>query len=226
MNHSAPSSPAPASCSAPIQQSTSTIPISIQQLGLVPYRPTWQQMCDFTRSRDANTVDELWLLEHPPTYTTGIASKPEHEPHSAVGIPIERIDRGGQITYHGPGQLVAYVLLDLKRRQLGIRKLVRLLEQGVIDLLADFDISATGNPSAPGVYVGSAKIAALGLRIKNGCCYHGLALNVDLDLWPFEHINPCGYPNLSVTRMRDFGITATPDQISPLLAQHITDTLS
>lgn len=194
----------------------------IHSLGLVEYQPTWDAMKEFTAGRTPDgqipgTRDEIWLAQHPPTYTQGQAGKPEHLLHP-TNIPVVKIDRGGQITYHGPGQIVAYLLLDLRRLKLGVRELVRKMEQAVIDVLADHGVSAEGRISAPGVYVNGAKIAALGLRIKNGCCYHGLALNVDMDLSPFYAINPCGYPGLKVTQTRDLGIAGNPDSLSEELA--------
>lgn len=204
---------------------TDTEPLVVRRLGLAPYGPTLEHMRALTLARNAVTPDELWLLEHPPVYTVGIAGKPEHWPRTDNGIPVVRVDRGGQITYHGPGQLVAYLLLDLRRRGLTIRPLVRQMEQAVINLLAGYDIEARGRAEAPGVYVGDAKIAALGLRIKNGCCYHGLALNVDVDLAPFRAINPCGYAGLEVTRTQDLGITDSKAQIGERLLQCITDIL-
>lgn len=200
-------------------------PLVVRRLGLVPYVPTWERMRDFTLTRTDNVADELWLLEHPPVYTVGIAGKPEHWPRTDNGIPVVRVDRGGQITYHGPGQLIAYLLLDMRRRGLTIRPLVRQMEQAVINLLADYDIKAHGRTDAPGVYVGAAKVAALGLRVKNGCCYHGLALNVDVDLTPFQAINPCGYAGLEVTRTRDLGINDTKAQIGIRLLQRIRELL-
>ncbi len=200
-------------------------PLVVRQLGLVPYVPTWERMREFTLTRTEGVADELWLLEHPPVYTVGIAGKPEHWPRTDNGIPVVRVDRGGQITYHGPGQLIAYLLLDMRRRGLTIRPLVRQMEQAVINLLADYDIKAHGRTDAPGVYVGAAKVAALGLRVKNGCCYHGLALNVDVDLTPFQAINPCGYAGLEVTRTRDLGINDTKAQIGIRLLQRIRELL-
>ncbi len=194
--------------------------------GLLPYVPAWEQMREFTLKRGDKTPDELWLLEHPPVYTVGIAGKTEHWPRIDNGIPVVRVDRGGQITYHGPGQLVAYLLLDLRRRGLTIRPLVRKMEQAVIDLLAQYGIEAHGRSDAPGVYVGAAKIAALGLRVKNGCCYHGLALNVDADLAPFKAINPCGYAGLEVTRTLDLGITDSKTLLGDRLIDCIAETLS
>ncbi len=200
-------------------------PLVVRQPGLVPYVPTWEQMRDFTLARTDQTPDELWLLEHPPVYTVGIAGKTEHWPRVDNGIPVVRVDRGGQITYHGPGQWVAYLLLDMRRRGLTIRPLVRQMEQMVIKLLADYGLAAHGRSDAPGVYVGDAKIAALGLRVKNGCCYHGLALNVDVDLEPFNAINPCGYAGLEVTSTQRLGITDTKAQIGVRLIRHIKNVL-
>jgi lipoyl(octanoyl) transferase len=182
-------------------------------------------MREFTLARSDSTPDELWMLEHPPVYTVGIAGKPEHWPRTDNGIQVVRVDRGGQITYHGPGQLVAYLLLDLRRRGETVRPLVRKMEQAVINLLADYDIEAHGRADAPGVYVGAAKIAALGLRVKNGCCYHGLALNVDVNLEPFLAINPCGYAGLEVTHMRNLGITDSKALIGIRLIQKIRELL-
>ena len=193
----------------------------IRELDLAEYEPTWRAMQEFTARRDAGTPDELWLLQHPPVYTLGIAGRAEHLPRVDNGIPVVKIDRGGQITYHGPGQVVIYLLLDMRRRGLTVRPLVRRMEQAVIDLLAGYGIVAQGRIAAPGVYVGEAKIAALGLRIRNGCCYHGLALNVDMDLSPFHAINPCGYPGLEVTQMRDLGIGDTPELVGARLTQHL-----
>lgn len=202
--------------------------VIVKELGQVEYLPTFEAMQAFTVNRDASTPDELWLLEHPPVFTQGLAGKPEHILQSS-NIPIVQIDRGGQVTYHGPGQLVAYLLLDLRRHKLGVRDLVRLLENSVIGVLADDGITAYGKVDAPGVYVQlknelgeyEAKIASLGLRIKNGCCYHGLALNVSMDLAPFSLINPCGYQGLQVTRMVDLGINKTPADLFGKMADKI-----
>jgi lipoyl(octanoyl) transferase len=177
-------------------------------------------MKDFTASRTDSTCDEVWLVEHPPVYTQGVACKPEHLLYNK-GIPVIRTDRGGQITYHGPGQIIAYLLLDMRRLKLGVRELVRKMEGAVIDLLRDYDVPAEGRADAPGVYVGDAKIAALGLKIKNGCCYHGLALNVDMDLAPFAAINPCGYPGLRVTQTRDLGIDDGLEALSVNLCEKL-----
>jgi lipoyl(octanoyl) transferase len=166
------------------------------------FQQTWREMREFTAKRGPDTPDEIWLCQHPPVFTQGLAGKPEHLLRD-IGVPVVKIDRGGQITYHGPGQLVAYLLLDLKRRNLGVKALVSRIEQALIDLLAEYGIKASRRPGAPGVYVNDAKIAALGLKIKNGCCYHGLSLNVDMDLAPFSAINPCGYEGLAVTQLSE-----------------------
>ena len=200
-------------------------PLTIKPLGLVDYVPTWQAMQQFTAARDETTPDELWLLEHPPVYTQGQAGKPEHV--LAPGdIPVVQIDRGGQVTYHGPGQLVAYLLFDLKRSKIGVRDFVRRIEQSVIDVLAGYGIEAYGKVDAPGVYVsragGEAKIASLGLRIRNGCSYHGLALNVNMDLEPFSRINPCGYAGLQVAQIADYGfIDETPARVAAKISRTI-----
>jgi lipoyl(octanoyl) transferase len=174
--------------------------LTARRLGRQEYVPAVAAMRDYTEARTAATPDEVWLLEHPPVYTLGRAALPEHVLDAGT-IPVVRTDRGGQVTYHGPGQLVVYPLLDLRRRNLGIKHLVQLLEECVIELLAGYAIRARRRPGAPGVYVDGAKIAALGLRVRRGCSYHGLSLNVDMDLAPFGRINPCGYPGLSVTQL-------------------------
>ncbi len=194
--------------------------LSIRSLGLVDYLPTWRAMQAFTESRGADTPDEIWLLQHPPVFTLGQAGKREHI-LSETGIPVVAIDRGGQVTYHGPGQLVAYILVDLKRRGYGVKELVRRLEQAVIDLLAALGVDAERLAGAPGVYVGGAKIAALGLRIKGGCSYHGLSLNVAMDLTPFKAINPCGHAGLAVTQTHAQGIALTLDEIGAALAREL-----
>jgi lipoyl(octanoyl) transferase len=193
----------------------------VKRLGRVDYLPTWRAMQDFTARRGPTTADELWLLQHPPVYTLGVAGKPEHLPRVDNGIPVIKSDRGGQITFHGPGQIVVYLLLDMRPRGLSVRPLVRIIESAVTDLLGDYGVAANGSTDAPGVYVGGAKIAALGLRIRNGCCYHGLALNVDMDLSPFQAINPCGYPGLEVTQTRDLGIADSTDTLGAKLAEHL-----
>jgi lipoyl(octanoyl) transferase len=195
-------------------------PPIIHSLGLVEYQPTWDAMRTFTAARTSESRDEIWLVQHPPIYTQGLAGKPEHLLHS-TNIPVVKIDRGGQITYHGPGQIVAYLLLDMRRWKINVRELVRLMEQAVIDLLGEFGVAAQRREDAPGVYVGDAKIAALGLKIKNGFCYHGLALNVDMDLTPFANINPCGYAGLRVTQACELGITVSINELQAQLAQNL-----
>ena len=176
--------------------------VVVRQLGLQDYRPVWQSMTDFTNQRTPETPDELWLVEHPPVFTQGQAGKPEHLLLPG-DIPVIQTDRGGQVTYHGPGQLVAYPLLDLRRLKLGVRDLVSAIEQTIVATLAVYGIEADPKPDAPGVYVAGDKIASLGLRVRRGCSFHGLALNVDMDLEPFQRINPCGYEGLAMTQMRD-----------------------
>jgi lipoyl(octanoyl) transferase len=196
----------------------------IKRLGLVGYAQTYESMRRFTDERGKATADELWLLEHPPVYTVGPAGRPEHFPRNST-IPLVRIDRGGQVTYHGPGQAVVYVLVDLARRDLKVRAMVTLIEQAVINLLAEYDISAVRRSGAPGVYVGGAKIAALGLRVRRGCCYHGFALNVNMDLAPFGAIDPCGYPGLEVTQTAALGVAASVAELGDALARWIAKLL-
>jgi lipoyl(octanoyl) transferase len=197
----------------------------IRRLGLVEFQPTCAAMRQFTTSRRHDTPDELWVLQHPPLYTAGLATRAQHLPRDSA-IPLARTDRGGQITYHGPGQVVIYTLLDLARRDLKIRSLVSLLEQAVIDTLVHHGVSAQANSAAPGVYVNGAKIAALGLRVRKGGCYHGVALNVDMDLAPFLQIDPCGYPGLAVTQTRDLGIAADADALGERLAANLIQLLA
>jgi lipoyl(octanoyl) transferase len=192
----------------------------VRHLGLAEFVPTYQAMRGFTEDRNAKTPDELWVLEHPPVYTVGIAGRAEHFPRSGE-VPIERIDRGGQITYHGPGQAIVYALVDLARRGLTVRGMVSLIEQAVIELLGGHGVAAERRKGAPGVYVDGAKIAALGLRVRRGCCYHGVALNVDMDLAPFSAIDPCGYPGLAVTQTRAHGVVAGATEIGDELARRI-----
>lgn len=194
--------------------------IRVRNLGRVDYPPTYQAMQDFTAGRTSDTPDEIWIVEHPPVYTLGQAGKPEHILRD-IGIPLVQIDRGGQVTYHGPGQAVAYLLLDLPRLGIKVRELVSAIEQAVIDLLGELGVEAERRSGAPGVYVGPAKIAALGLRIRNGRSYHGVSLNVDMDLTPFAAINPCGYPGLQVTQTRDLNLPLTVDEAGERLAQHL-----
>ena len=197
----------------------------IRDLGRVEYMAAWEAMKAFTAARQAGTADELWLLQHPPVFTLGQAGKPQHLLDPGA-IPVIKVDRGGQVTYHGPGQAVIYLLLDLRRRRLAVKELVRILEQAVIDLLAGCGVAAERRPGAPGVYVGGAKIAALGLKVSAGCSYHGLALNVDMDLDPFRRINPCGYPGLPVTQTRDLGIRDSVETIGNRLAQRLISELA
>ena len=192
----------------------------VRRPGRVPYEPTWRAMQDFTAQRDAATPDELWLVEHPPVYTLGQAGKAEHLLH-VTDIPLVKIDRGGQITYHGPGQVVGYLLLDLHRRGLKVREMVNLIEQALIDCIADYGLDARRKDGAPGVYIDGAKVAALGLRVKNGCSYHGLSLNVDMDLTPFTWINPCGYSGLQTIQLKDFGVTEGPEDVATRLLVHL-----
>lgn len=195
-----------------------------RQLGRVDYEPTWRAMQDFTARREPETPDELWLCEHPPVFTQGLAGKPEHL-LADIGIPVVKIDRGGQVTYHGPGQLVCYLLLDLKRRGLTIKGLVNCMEQAVIDLLNDYGVNAERLVGAPGVYVAGAKIAALGLKVKSNCCYHGLAFNVAMDLSPFAAINPCGYAGMAVTQLSAFIPTADSETVGAKLVAQLENKL-
>jgi len=192
----------------------------VRRLGIAEYAPTYQAMRRFTDTRDASTPDELWVLQHSPVYTVGLAGRAEHLPRGST-IPLEHIDRGGQITYHGPGQAIVYTLVDLQRRGLTVRGLVRLIEQAVIEVLAERGIRAERKAGAPGVYVDGAKIAALGLRVRRGCAYHGVALNVDMDLSPFGEIDPCGFPGLEVTQTSAFGVRDGVDEMGEMLAERI-----
>lgn len=181
-----------------------SLPLKVRRLGRQPYEPVWKAMSAFTDNRVADTVDELWVLEHDPVFTLGQAGKMEHVLIPG-DIPVVPVDRGGQVTYHGPGQIVAYPLIDLRRVGVSVRELVNRIEQSIIDALAHWHIQAARLDGAPGVYVGAAKIAALGLRVRRGCSFHGLALDVNMDLEPFQRINPCGYKGLEVTQMVDWG---------------------
>lgn len=176
--------------------------LRVRELGRLPYQPAWQAMQRFTNERGPDTPDEIWLLEHEPVFTQGQAGKAEHLLMPG-DIPVVQADRGGQVTYHGPGQLIAYLLLDVRRSNLGVRELVSRMEASLVALLAEYGIAAYAKPDAPGVYVGAAKIASLGLRIRNGRSFHGLALNVDMDLAPFGRINPCGYAGMAMTQLKD-----------------------
>jgi lipoyl(octanoyl) transferase len=196
----------------------------VRRLGLSDYLSVWQAMQAYTRERGERGEDQLWLVEHPPVFTLGQAGKREHLLDTG-DIPVIQVDRGGQVTYHGPGQIVLYVLVDLRRLRLGVRALVSALERTVIGVLAGYGIEAQARPDAPGVYVGGAKIAALGLRVRRGCSYHGLALNVDVDLEPFSRINPCGYPDLATTRLRDLGVQAGAAEVGERLCAGLVDEL-
>jgi len=192
----------------------------IRHLGLVPYEPTWRAMQRFTDERDPSTADEIWMLEHPPVFTLGMNASREHL-LSPGDIPVVQIDRGGQVTYHGPGQLVVYPLIDLRRRRVGVRQMVVALENAVIAYVAELGVNAAGSRAAPGVYVGGAKLASIGLRIRRGASYHGLSLNVALDLAPFQLINVCGYRGLAVTRLADHGVVLDVDAVARGLAPHL-----
>lgn len=172
----------------------------VRNLGLQPYEPTWQKMQAFTNERDENALDEIWSLQHEPVFTQGQAGKEEHLLGTG-DIPVVQVDRGGQVTYHGPGQAIVYLLLNLKRKKLGVRELVSIMEDAVVETLADFQIEAYAKPDAPGVYVANSKIASLGLRVRRGCSFHGLALNLAMDLEPFLRINPCGYAGMEMTQL-------------------------
>lgn len=201
----------------------------VRALGRTDYEATWRAMQAFTARRDEATPDEIWITEHEPVYTLGLAGRPEHLLR-ANGIPAIKVDRGGQITYHGPGQVVVYLMIDLRRRGLGVRPMVRAIESGVVEWLDSVGISGWGKPEAPGVYVDrhgvEAKIAALGLKIRHGCSYHGVAVNVAMDLAPFADINPCGYRGLAVTQLADFGVHRTVEsagrELAPLLSARLT----
>lgn len=196
----------------------------IRHLGLVPYEPTWRAMQRFTDERAAATADEIWLLEHPPVFTLGLNAKREHV--LAPGdIPVIQIDRGGQVTYHGPGQLVVYPLIDLKRRGLGVRQLVTALENAVVSYAAEVGVQARASREAPGVYVDGAKLASVGLRVRRGSSYHGLALNITVDLEPFRRINVCGYPGLGVTRLADLVPGCEMDSAARGLVPHLLQQL-
>jgi len=199
----------------------SPLPWEIRDYGQTDYTPMWQAMREFTDHRDAETRDECWLTQHAPVYTLGLNIRPENLPLND-SIPVVETDRGGQITYHGPGQFIVYILLDLRRRRLAVKELVSRFEQGTITFLSHLGIEAHLNPGAPGVYVNGAKIASLGLKIRRGCTYHGLSLNADMDLTPFEWIRPCGYEGLRVTQLHDHGV----NQLSmPILHQQLAKTL-
>jgi lipoyl(octanoyl) transferase len=189
--------------------------ILIREFGTAEYQPTVEAMREFNARRGADTPDELWLLEHPPVYTLGLAADPAHGPKAGGGIPVLQVERGGEITYHGPGQVVLYTLVNLARRGIKVKQFVAMLEQSVIDLIGG---RAERRLGAPGIYVAGAKLAALGIRVSRGCAYHGLALNVDMDLSPFSAIDPCGYPGMKVTQTRDLGIGEDKETLGRKLA--------
>jgi lipoyl(octanoyl) transferase len=198
--------------------------VIIRRLGHAEYVPTWEAMRAFTAGRTAETADEIWLCEHPPVFTLGLAGKTEHLLRD-IGVPVVKVDRGGQVTYHGPGQVLAYLLFDLKRAGVTVKGLVARMEQAVIELLAEEGVAAERLAGAPGVYVAGGKIAALGLKVRNGCCYHGLALNVDMDLSPFAAINPCGYEGLRVIQLRELRPGVDAQQIGERLTAHLDKAL-
>lgn len=201
-------------------QPTSAIEFNVRHLGQRDYDSVWQKMQTFTDSRNTDTTDEVWLVQHPPVFTLGLNGKREHilDPGE---IPVVKCDRGGQVTYHGPGQLVAYLLLDLRRRELGVKSLVKKIEQAIIELLAEYAIRGERREGAPGIYVDGAKIAALGLRVRRGCCYHGLSLNVDMDLEPFSRINPCGFEGLSCDQLHNHLPTVDMQATEDRLIHHL-----
>lgn len=196
----------------------------VRSLGQQPYTETWEAMKAFTASRDADTVDELWCLEHPAVFTQGQAGKAEHILLPG-DIPVVQVDRGGQVTYHGPGQLVIYLLINLSRRKQGVRALVDDIEQSIVATLAGLGIDAAPRPDAPGVYVDGAKIASLGLRVRRGCSFHGLALNVNMDMEPFSRINPCGYAGMPMCQVRDFQAGATVADLERRLVKELVQRL-
>ncbi|WP_233152913.1 lipoyl(octanoyl) transferase LipB [Motiliproteus sp. MSK22-1] len=196
----------------------------VRQLGLQPYMPILAAMQQFTDSRDSDTSDEIWLLEHEPVFTQGQAGKEEHL--LAPGdIPVVKVDRGGQVTYHGPGQLIVYLLLNLKRLKIGVRELVTLMEESIVHVMKLYAVEAYPKADAPGVYVKEDKLASLGLRVRRGCSFHGLALNVDMDIAPFQRINPCGYPGLQMVQVKQLAEKATMDEISRHLLEYLTHRL-
>lgn len=198
----------------------------IIDLGLQDYESTWLSMQAYTQTRDSETPDQLWLTEHPPVYTLGLNGRREHLLSVGSDIPVIQSDRGGQVTYHGPGQVVAYTLLDIKRRNINIRQLVTLLETAMINTLANYGVGAAARADAPGVYVDGKKIGSIGLRIKNHCSYHGLSLNNNMDLSPFDAINPCGYSGLKVTQLADLGVTINNAELADQLVLAITRQLA
>ena len=209
-----------ASAAAPAPSSREVPTAIVRDLGRRAYEPVWRAMQTFTDARGADTPDELWLVEHEPVFTLGQAGKPEHVLMPG-DIPVIHVDRGGQVTYHGPGQIVLYPLLDLRRLKVGVKDYVCKVEQSMIDTLADWNIEAVRREGAPGVYVGDAKIGALGIRVRHGCTFHGLAFNIAMDLEPFRRINPCGYAGLAVTSMADLGGPSSLDTVKARLIEHV-----
>ena len=199
--------------------------LHVHYLGLQPYLQTWQKMQDFTEQRDQNSIDQIWLVEHPAVFTQGRAGKAEHLLQQ-TNIPVVQSDRGGQITYHAPGQLIAYLLIDVRRKDFNIRALVSAIEDSIVSLLADYNVHAFAKMDAPGVYVNNKKIASLGLKIRKGCSFHGLAMNVDMDLSPFLNINPCGYAGLEMTQCKNEGIGLSVSELAPLLIKALKIRLS
>lgn len=198
--------------------------LTVRQLGICDFLATWEAMRRFTADRDRSTVDEIWLLQHPPIYTLGLSGRTEHFLRQP-DIPVVHCDRGGQVTFHGPGQLIAYALIDLHRLGFGISAFVNKLEQAIIELLGEYSLAATRTPHAPGVYIEEMKIASIGLRLRHGCTYHGLALNVSMDLKPFADINPCGYPDLKITQLSDLGVQKDLSHISHALIRKLRQQL-
>ncbi len=204
----------------PVENFPETDLIVVRSLGLREYEPLWRAMQQFTESRSSLTPDEIWFTEHPPVFTLGLNASREHL-LTPGDIPVIQVDRGGQVTYHGPGQLMIYPLIDLKRAGLGVRDLVTGLEQTVVDLLADFDIEAASSKDAPGVYVEGCKVASVGLRVRRGGSYHGMALNIDMDLEPFSRINPCGFSDLEVTNLTALGVSESRTEIQARVQAHL-----
>tara|TARA_R110002096_G_scaffold416940_1_gene620353 strand:+ start:20076 stop:20714 length:639 start_codon:yes stop_codon:yes gene_type:complete len=204
-----------------VKPAPTALPLHIRQLGQQPYATTWQAMKTFCEQRTVDTDDEVWLVEHPAVFTQGVSGKAEHI-LSQSNIPIIQTDRGGQVTYHGPGQLVMYVLFDLRRLGIGVRELVDVLENITIDGLKKYGLNAVARKDAPGVYINDEKIASLGLRVKKGCSYHGLSVNVDMDLSPFNHINPCGYKGLKITQLSEHGVHCYPLDFAAVLLHELT----
>ena len=201
-----------------------TLPVLVKNLGIRPYAPVWHEMQQFTRERTRPGQSQIWVLQHSPVFTQGQAGKPEHILDHG-DIPVIQSDRGGQVTYHGPGQLIIYPLLDLHELKIGVRSLVQTLENTVIAFLGDYDIDAYARSEAPGVYIREQKIAALGLRIRKGFSYHGLSFNIDMDLSPFQQINPCGYRGLEVTQLKQQGVIMTPDQVADKILHKLANQL-